>query len=152
MKATQMSIDLEPIFPIRIHVGFKDIAAFEKYIAVEISPSSAKKHIRGIEKDKVGAAALFYKGTFTIFIYDNENKPRIHLEEIIPHEVFHITMRICNYLGITYSNESEEVFAYINGYINSVILSNREMYEGLESESSEVKDSEPKSKKVKTLS
>lgn len=144
-----MSIDLEPVFPIRIHVGFKDIEAFEKYIAVEISEESTKCHIKGIRKHETSAAALYtYKnGTFSIFIYDNENKPRVYLEEIIPHEVFHITMRICNHLGITYSIESEEVFAYINGYINSVILSNREMYEG-----SEVESSEPKSKKVKTLS
>lgn len=38
--------------------------------------------------------------------------------EVIPHEVFHATIGLCNYLGL----ECEESKAYLNGYINETCL------------------------------
>jgi hypothetical protein len=132
MKATQMAIDLSPLFPVRIHVGFKDILAFEKYIFEDLSEKATRKHINAIIKNAGKASGLYnyqYHGSFTIFVYDNEGKHNFNLENIISHEVFHITMNIGRYLGVEFSGKSEEFFAYVNGYINSVILSNKHMYE-----------------------
>lgn len=132
MKAAQMAIDLGPLFPIRIHVGFKNINAFEEYINADLTEEATKKHMKGIRKYEKRASGLYnyqYRGSFTIFIYDNEDKPGVHLDEVIAHEVFHMTMNIGKYLGIKYCSKSEEFFAYVNGYINSIIFSNRYLYE-----------------------
>lgn len=44
-------------------------------------------------------------------------------EDIISHEVFHLTLIIMKHVGRELSDENEENYAYLNGYLNAKIRS-----------------------------
>jgi len=57
--------------------------------------------------EDVGAICSFERGVGCFFFAYGETP------EIVAHECFHMTLRICEYIGSRLSADSEEVYAYI---------------------------------------
>jgi hypothetical protein len=70
--------------------------------------------IKSKEIDSLGTC--YYNGShIVIFIKDHLST---EMYNTLFHENLHATMQILNHIGMVYSKESEEAYAYLNGYIN----------------------------------
>jgi hypothetical protein len=98
-----------------IAVNISDIKLkeeLEKHVDCERIIKSLVKHSRITDHEQ---AVTAYKEGFSIIRY----KTLKDAQDInsIAHEAFHVVCNITRYVGITLSEDSEEAFAYLLGYI-----------------------------------
>jgi len=109
-----------PIFGTEIHVSIAKTALDA------VKQNKKLKHIKSYYKD--------WDNTNGGFIFDPErNIYGIILAEdactgTIAHESFHATMYLLQMFGITMSDESEEAFAYMIGYLTNEVLKVKNKY------------------------
>lgn len=82
--------------------------------------SFLEKHMTNAEEmmeavSNNAASTLLHSGKSIVIASANKTQEEFFSE--IAHEIFHVTCWIMKYVGITLSDESEEAFAYLNGYI-----------------------------------
>lgn len=120
MKTIQFNIRPD-VYKISIWVGSGDLNLFKDYISKDIPEKTVNKIIKDLNAFKKGASACYtMRDDFiVIFFFDKEN---YSLYEVVPHEVFHATMAYLGILGLKYSHESEEAYAYLFGYFCDIIL------------------------------
>ncbi len=84
----------------------------KKYVASQKVIKSLVKHSR---IDRHAQAITAYKESYSVIRYKTlKDAQDIN---VIAHEAFHVACNITRYVGITLSDDSEEAFAYLIGYI-----------------------------------
>lgn len=109
------------IYPIDIAVS---IGESKKKLCKELSKTLPKYIIEDLKDQdfEEGKSAIFPTNQVLLWL---KNKPS-SIEElaILNHEIFHCTCFILERLGITYSESSDEAYAYLIQYLTNKIYSN----------------------------
>lgn len=71
-------------------------------------------YIKGRDDNNLGTC--YYNGSNIVIFVKNHTSSEMY--NSIFHENLHATMQILNHIGMVYSKESEEAYAYLNAYLN----------------------------------
>lgn len=112
------------VFDQQVLFHFGETELLRKQLAPHISKKRLKDIIRIINKGKIGGIGLgktidLGKGTL-IYLYDiPKNEERF---SVLVHEIYHAAMMITKKIGIEYSSEGEEAYAYLIGFLTKEIV------------------------------
>lgn len=108
------------VYPIDILVSFGDT---KKQLCRELSKSLPEYIIKSLKEQefKEGKSAMFPTGQVLLWL----KKEPSSVEElaILNHEIFHCTCFILERVGVIYSENSDEAYAYLIQYITNQIYS-----------------------------
>lgn len=114
---------LNPIYPFKIHVFLSYSIAEEINIHVKCKSKSDTKiihdRIKELDFNNVHGYCVDVLGH--IFIIVKSFKKNTHSFDVLHHEITHAIFKSANYIGIDYSNESEEFYSYMHGFITNQI-------------------------------
>lgn len=99
-----------------------DVPLFNRHICVFIGTSQQfDKKYKSLKSapTRVGQCWSFATGDQLIWFNSHHNRITI---TTITHEIFHAVCGILRDIGISLTNESEEIFSYLNDYILEYIL------------------------------
>lgn len=69
--------------------------------------------------NKGGMCLNSEKEIFFLYIAENEDMEKV--SDTVAHEIFHCAVALLNHLGMSISNDSEEAYAYLIGYMTKEI-------------------------------
>lgn len=114
-RAPDFAVDLI-IFPVSVYVWLSK-KRLDRYVDKQaggiIDPSARFDdafNLRLEERDDVVTQHLYFHG-----------KPR---RDVVYHETLHATFDVLNHVGITPSNETEELVCYVQGYLAEQVIKN----------------------------
>lgn len=120
LKKKAFKIDID-IYPCSFFVVFKDVKLLRSLLLQEKSPPTELQiddilsHFN--TKGYYGRTLQLDNGDVIIHIYSSNT-----LFNTITHEVFHAVHMCLDYLGMSLTNESQEAYAYLTGYLNQKIF------------------------------
>lgn len=120
LKKKAFKIDID-IYPCSFFVVFKDVKLLrslllqQKHPPTETQIDNILSHFNS--DDFYGQTVPLDNGSVIIAIYNPEC-----IYNTIPHEVFHAVHMYLDFLGMELTNESQEAYAYLTGYLNQKIF------------------------------
>ncbi len=98
---------------ILVFVGDSD--CFLQYIRHKIKKDSLYNEVEKSIDNYAGLAIEVHSGLY--ILYMNKKPKKAYHKSILAHEIFHITSYIMSRIDLKLSNDNEEVYAYLNGFI-----------------------------------
>lgn len=86
------------------------------------NPDTLRKIIKGIRKDHDRHEGCHVKRKNWHIIYVKEQKTIRDFLKVTLHEVYHATQEVLSHIGVTPTESSEEVYAYLSEYIMNEIM------------------------------
>jgi len=114
-----------PIYPVTILCYFGTKEFFQEMIHKHIPNKKAKEQILEYDTNYNGIVHN-YGGHQILHIDRIPDSPVWH--NMLAHEVLHLTFAIMRYTGMELSEDSEEAYTYLNGYVTEQIHKNIEKY------------------------
>lgn len=121
-KSFEISID---VYMTKVFVSFGDVEGLKEVLrATEYAPDEGG--IESIIKSVVGSDREFdgivvpLENRYHVMYIPRRLEKR-YLLSVINHEVFHVVHGILRDVGMVLTDESQEAYAYLNGYINKKI-------------------------------
>ena len=107
------------IYPVKFHIllDFKDITTLKKCIKFPKKETVTEVHklIDELDLDAAHGYTLMHKGNIFVMVKEFFSSPECY--DTLCHELIHAVNMSAEYLGITYSKESEEYYAYLYGFL-----------------------------------
>lgn len=86
------------------------------------NPDTLRKIIKGIRKDHDRHEGCHVKRKNWQIIYVKQQKTIRDFIKITSHEVYHATQEVLSHIGVTPTDSSEEMYAYLSEYIMDEIM------------------------------
>ena len=123
MKMKHFKI-ISEMYPIKFHVilDFKDISVLKKSIKFTKKETITEVHklIDELDFDNAHGYTFIHKGN--IFLMVKEFTGTAGCYDTLMHELTHVINMAAEYIGISYSKDSEEFYAYLQGYLTKRIF------------------------------
>lgn len=122
-KSFKIDVDL---YQTGVFVSFGDLEGLRVLLRGQDNPPS-EKELDGIVETCVSNVEDYdgltvpLQNRFHILYFPRKLISGVDFLSVINHEVFHATYGICSGVGISLTEESQEAFAYLNGYLNKKI-------------------------------
>ena len=112
------------IYPVKFHVvlDFKTVAELKKSIKFPSKETVTEIHklIDELDWNNAHGYTMIYKGN--IFLMVKEFTGTAGCYDTLMHELIHTINMAADYIGISYSKDSEEWYAYLQGFLTKKIF------------------------------
>lgn len=114
---------LNPIYPFKIHVflGYSIAEEINKEVKCKSKSDTKIIHEKIKELDFTNVHGYCVESLGHIFIIIKTFEHNAQFYDVLHHEITHAVFKSASYIGIDYSNDSEEYFCYLHGYITNQI-------------------------------
>lgn len=120
-KKSKFLLIKKTIFPYDILVAVSTLQEVIKYIEKNKNYDLCDEEKEKLEMDGVGRTVMLRGGQTIIRLPHKKTSFGIDVADL-SHEISHAVFFICHKIGITHTDESDEVFAYYQGYIMREVL------------------------------